>query len=174
MAFDFRNLDEETRQYMVDEIERAIREGNIYFSKRFNAAGTQQWPGLLLEAARSHDEHWLAYKLEANTLMKGMESRRRPLGGYTVAHVPETAAQTMAEGQFNRYYILGVCRRAEASGQPQVTIYRAKQVAEPRADSQRILGQSRDPATLIAQLRPVSDSLGQELIQPNSGLSVYL
>lgn len=174
MAFNFRDLNDDTRGFMVDEIETAIREGNLYFSKRFNQAGHEEWPGLLLEAAREHNEHWLAYQLESRGLMKGLEGSRTPSGGYTIKHVPHTSAETIAEGQFNRYYILGLCRRALAEGKVQVFVYRAKEVRDPRPESNRIIGQSRDPSGLIEQIRPVRSSLGHELLRPNSGLSIHL
>ena len=106
--------------------------------------------------------------------MKGLEGSRTPSGGYTIKHVPHTAAETLAEGQFNRYYILGLCRRALAEGKANVFVYRAKPVLDPRPESERLIGQSRDPSELIEQLRPVQSSLGHELLRPNSGLSVHL
>ncbi len=160
MQFPFRNLDEKTRSFMVEEVETATREGNLYFSRRFNSAGHDAWLALLLEAARDHDEHWLAYQLEAGGLMKGLEGSRTRSGGYTTKHVPDTAAETMAEGQFNRYYILGLCRRATAEGKKQVFVYRAKAVRDPRPESEAIVGRSINPSELIAQIRPVQSSLG--------------
>ena len=173
MPFTFRNLDEQTRRFMVEELEAATQNDNLYFSKRFNSAGTASWSALLFEAARDHNEHWLAYQLEARGLMVGVEGSRTPLGGYTVKHVPDTAAETMAEGQFNRYYVLGVCRRAIAEGITQVIVYRAKEVRNPRPESERLIGGSYNPSELIKQIRPRQLSLGHELLKPNSGLSVY-
>jgi len=173
MPFSFRNLDPTTRALMIEDIEAAAAEGNLYFSKRFTDAGHAAWPELWKQAARDHDEHWLAYQIEAGGLMKGLEGSRTPSGGYTIKHVPHTAAETMAEGQFNRYYILGVCRRAlELDGR--VTVYRAKDVLNPRPESQALVGAVRNAAELIEQIRPVDSSLGHELLKPNSGLSVHL
>lgn len=174
MPFNFLNLDDETRRFMVSEIEKALDDGQVYFSKRFNEAGYAKWPELLLEAARKHDEHWLAYQLETQGLMKGIEESRTPSGGYTVKHVPHTAAETMAEGQFNRFYILGLCHRALAEGVDEVIIYRAKDVSQPRSESERIVGETRDPKELIEQLWTVESSFRSELVKPNSGLSVHL
>lgn len=174
MPFNFRDLNDDTRRFMVDEIEAAIREDNLYFSKRFNQAGEEEWPELLLKAAKEHNEHWLAYQLESRGLIKGLEGSRTPSGGYTIKHVPHTAAETMAEGQFNRYYILGLCRRALVEEKAKVFVYRAKEVRNPRPESSRIIGQSRDPSELIDQIRPRQSSLRHELLRPNSGLSVHL
>ncbi|HEY0193139.1 MAG TPA: hypothetical protein VGC42_18605, partial [Kofleriaceae bacterium] len=117
---------------MVAAIKDAQLTGNIYESARFNQAGRDGWLALLLEAAKSHNEHWLAFQLEAKAMMKDFEGADTPSGGYTTKHVPHTAAQTMAEGQFNRFYILGLCRKARAAGHTQLVVYRAKAVVNPR------------------------------------------
>jgi hypothetical protein len=174
MPFTFPDLDALTRRYMIEEVEAATREGNLYFSKRFTSQGAAAWPALLREAAQHHTEHWLAYQIEARRLMTGLEGSRTPSGGYTIKHVPHTAPETQAEGQFNRYYILGVCRRATAENNTEVVIYRAKEVMTPRPESQALIGARLDPSDLIAQLRPVHSSLSHELLKPNSGLSVHL
>jgi hypothetical protein len=174
MALNFVNLDDKTRKYMVEELENAKKEGNIYYSKRFILDRDERWPSLLIEAARSYTEHWLAYQIEANSMMKGMETARKPSGGYTTKHVPNTAAETLAEGQFNRYYMLGVCRCALQEGVKAVQIYRAKEVDNPRPESERLIGQKLDVETLISEIRPMDSSLGHPLLKPNSGLSVKL
>jgi len=173
MPFAFRNLDQQTRSFMVEEIETARINDDIYFSRRFNSAGINLWPELLLEAARSYDEHWLAYQLETRGLMKGMEGCHTPSGGYTLKHVPDTAAETISEGQFNRYYILGVCRQAIAKGKSEVFVYRAKPVHVARDESEMLKGSIFNPSELIDQIRPRQSSLGHKLLKPNSGLSIF-
>ena len=174
MPFTWRDLNPDSRRFIVEEIDAAIRDGNLYFSKRFIAAGTAAWPALLREAAASYDEHWLAYQLEAQRLMSGLEGSRTPSGGYTIKHVPQTAAETLAEGQFNRYYILGLSRRATEENRADLTVYRAKPVKEPRSESAALVGKHLRAAELIEQLKPVQSSLRHELLKPNSGLSVHL
>ena len=174
MPFTWRDLNPESRRFIVEEIDAAIRDGNLYFSKRFKAAGTPAWPALLREAAASHDEHWLAYRLEARGLMSGLEGSRTPSGGYTIKHVPQTAAETLAEGQFDRYYILGLSRRTTAENRADLTVYRAKPVKDPRPESEALVGKRLRATDLIEQLRPVQSSLKHELLKPNSGLSVHL
>lgn len=174
MSFEFRHLDDVTRYYMLEEIQAAQQKKNLYYSRRFNDAGIARWPELLEDAARSHDDHWLAYQLEAEGLMRGLEGARTPSGGYTIKYVPHTAAQTMAEGQFNRYYILGVCRRALAEGKSSVIVYQAKQRAEHPSEPHAFIGSSLDAQVLHAELRLHQTSLEHELLQPNSSLSVYL
>jgi hypothetical protein len=168
MPFAFRELDQPLRALMVSEINRAITAGTLYLSKRFNDAGRARWPDLLREAARDHDEHWLAYQLEANLAFKGYETRAKPKGGYTVAHVPDTAAVTLADGEFNRSYMCAVCQKAIAAG-TRVAVYRAKRGATTRPGSDALIGTTYDPATLLAELRT---NPGHPLTQPNSGLSI--
>jgi hypothetical protein len=172
--FNFTNLDDQTRSYMLQAIEEAERDGQIYYSVRFNSAGKEQWLSLLEEASREHDAQWLAEELEGRRLMKGLETSERPVGGYSIRHVPEIAAQTFAEGQFNRFYMLGLCRRAKAAGIPALEVYRAKDVELPRPGSDLLVGTRIPIPILEEQLRDVQNSFKSMLILPNSGLSLRM
>jgi len=172
LKFSFTKLDPRTRALMVEEISAAQESGQLYFSTRFTASGQQAWPTWLLTAATEHDEHWLEYQIEAAGGMKHLETRAKPKGGYTVAHVPDTAAETLADGQFNRFYIAAVCRRAIEDGKTSVRVYRAKQRGEPRPESVALEGSIRDAAALLREVRDKGLSLQCDLLRPNSGLSV--
>ena len=82
--FNFIDLDGTTRRFMLEAIEEAEQSNTIYFSTRFNDEGKKQWLPLLKEAAREHNEHWLAYQLEANEMMTGFEVADKPSGGYSI------------------------------------------------------------------------------------------
>jgi len=159
---------------MKEEIDLAASNNEIYFSARFNSIGSEQWITWLTEAAQSHDEHWLAYQIEAAGGMKDYEGRAKPLGGYNVAHVPHTAAETMAEGQFNRFYIAAICKCAIGQGCHEVMVYRARQRGEPRAESRALEGTKMKSQTLLEQVRGKQTSFKCDLLKPNSGLSVCL
>jgi len=174
MKFKFNNLDAETRALMKEEIERAIQTNEIYSSTRFNAAGESNWIQWLIQAAEEHDAHWLAYQIEACAGMKDFEGRAKPSGGYTVAHVPHTAAETIAEGQFNRFYIAAVCLRAIGIDKKEVIVYRARQRGEPRPESRELEGASLNAQELLEQVRSKQQSFKCELLKPNSGLSVQI
>lgn len=174
MRFEFKHLDDVTRGYMLEEIQAARQEKNLYYSRRFNDSGVARWPELLAQAARRHDEYWLACQLEEEGLMRGLEGARTPSGGYTIRYVPHTAAGLLAEGQFNRYYILGVCRRALAERKSAVVVYRAKHRSEQASEPDEITGSSLDAQVLHAELRLHETSLAHRLLLPNSGLSVSL
>lgn len=172
--FEFKNLNEVTRSSMLQAIEEAELTGNIYYSARFNQAGNDQWLSLLKQAARQFNEHWLAYQIEANRLMKTLEGAHTPSGGYTIKHVPHTAATTMAEGQFNRFYILGLCRRARDEGISNLIVYRARESSAPRPESQALIGKSLSIDEIESQLKETKVSFKSQLVQANSGLSVKL
>jgi hypothetical protein len=172
--FNFENLDEITRKYMLEAIFEAGASGNIYFSTRFNDLGYEHWLPLLKEAAKEYNEHWLAYQLETKGLIKGLEGSMTPSGGYTIKHVPHNAAETMAEGQFNRFYILGLCKRAREEGISQLEVYRAQKSAAPRRESENLIGSRFSIDYVEAQLLKTADSFKSPLVKPNSGLSVKL
>jgi hypothetical protein len=172
--FKYVDLDEVTRSSMLQAIEEAERTGNIYYSTRFNQSGNTQWLPLLKQAAKEFNEHWLAYQLEANKLMKDLEGASTPSGGYTIKHVPHTAAETMAEGQFNRFYILGLCKRARSENISHLEIYRAKDRYNPRPESQALIGTRLTVDDIEAQLKETKASFKSQLVKPNSGLCVKL
>ena len=172
--YNFFNLDKKTRDFMISEINWAIKNNELYFSKRFIDNQEEKWKKLLLEAAQNHDEHWLAFEIENNLMLKGFEAARKPKGGYTTKHVPDTASETLASGQFNRYYILGLSQRAIEEGKNTLEVYRAKESQSPRQESEVLIDQKLNTAKLIEQLRPVDSSFKSELLKPNSGLSVKL
>ena len=170
--FNYTKLDAKTRSLMSEEIALAENTGQLYFSTRFTEAGHQAWPTLLANAAKHDDEHRLAYELEVGGFMKGFEGKSTPSGGYTVAHVPDTAAETLADGQFTRFYIAAVCQRALEEGVSEVTVYRGKLRGQPRAESRALEGQMMDAAALLEQVRSKQGSFACPLLKPNSGLAV--
>jgi hypothetical protein len=108
------------------------------------------------------------FQLEVTGALKGSEVRAMPADGYTVAHVPHSAEETLADGEFNPYYMAALCRKAIAEGK-KVVVYRAKHGATTRPESDALVGTTYDPATLVAELRT---NLGHMLTKPNSGLSL--
>ncbi len=92
-----------------------------------------------------------------------------------MADVPVTAHTTMAEGEFNRFYIRAVCVCALEAGQSNVLIYRGRHSSEPRPESEALIGNLIPADRLLSDLREkagVEAALG--LAKPNSGLTVKL
>src|SRR5262245_52245434 len=121
------NLDPRTRLLMLDEIHQDVASGTLYLSPRLSDRGQADYPELLATAVQAHDEEWLAERLREQDLLNATEPRRKPKGGYTTARVPVTAADTLAEGEFNRFYARALCRRAILDGISDLVVYRAKE-----------------------------------------------
>lgn len=147
----------------------------MYLSPRLTDRGKADYEGLLEEAAGVGDDGSLADALRADGRIKAEETAVRNGRAHT-KRVPVTAPETLAEGEFNRYYARAVCLAAISRGDGSVTVYRAKAVAKPREQSVAMLGQSVDATSLLEDLRTsagVEPALGLPP-GPNSGLSVRL
>ncbi len=176
MALTLNNLDEKTRRFILEEIDRDSANGQLYISSRLNSRGQQEYPQLLRVAAASHDDVWLAAELRNRGLLKAQEEKKKPKGGYTTAKVPETAPDTLAEGEINRFYIRGVCLRTMAEGIADVIVYRAKPVSSPRRESEALIGKLMPAERVLQDIREhpgIDTALGLPP-GPNSGLSVRL
>lgn len=175
LAFEFRNLDLRTREFMLDELNHDVAESTVYMSPRLSARGAADYIELLRRTITDHDEQWLANQLRAEGRLNPTEQRRTK-SGQTTVQVPVSAPWTLAEGEFNRYYVRGVCRRAIDEDMSEVIVYRAQAVSNPRTESQRMIGRAVDPNVLLTDLRRspgVEPALGLPP-GPNSGISVHL
>ncbi|MGH2524294.1 MAG: hypothetical protein ACRDH2_17435, partial [Anaerolineales bacterium] len=149
MALYLVNLDERTRQLMLDEMQHDIAHNQLHISPVLSGQGQRDYPNLLREAIGSGDDESLAQSLrEHRRLLKSMQ-KRKPGGGYTIATVPATAAETLAKGEFNRYYIRALCRRALEDGINELVVYRAKPVTQARPESETLVETVISPVALL-------------------------
>ncbi|MDF1816400.1 MAG: hypothetical protein P1V20_29640 [Verrucomicrobiales bacterium] len=168
------DLDDQTRKLMVEEINLDISSEKLYLSDRLTPTGAGKWREVLLSAVESADIGWLVDQINNLNLLRKQTPRKTKTGA-TMVKVPSNASQTLAEGEFNRYYIRAVCRRAIEAGQD-VFVYRAKSVNKPRPQSESLIGKSFDPETLLNDLR---ESIGFDAAMglppgPNSCLTAGL
>lgn len=173
MSIRYDSLDEAVRRSTIAELDRDIQGGNLYISSRLTEAGALEWPILLHEALVKRDDVWLAGQIRTRDLMRATEQRRTRGGGITTAKVPHTAPETLAEGEFNRFYIRGLCKHVIECGGTEVEVYRGKDVSRPRPESQARIGKRLPANQLLQELRTspgVEPALG--LPGPNSGLTV--
>lgn len=176
MAFDLVNLDEQARRFMLEEVELDITADRLYVSSRLSPQGVADYPSLLKQAVTSGNETTLAAALRSSGRLNRTLERKKPGGGVTTVAMPVNAPETLAEGEFNRFYVRGLCRRALAEGLREVVVYRAKEVANPRPESQMKIGTKLSAQALLDDLRRnpgVDTALGLPS-GPNSGLSVKL
>lgn len=112
MGLNLLHLDDDTRRFMLEEVQADVDGGALYVSARLSAVGAQRYPELLREAVTRGDDASLAEGLRSAGMMNSIEQRRTPSGGLTKAAVPRTVPETLAEGEFNRFYARGLSRRA--------------------------------------------------------------
>ena len=175
MALNYEHLDARTRQYMQKELDLDISGKTLYISPRLNSQGSKEYPLLLKEAIQNYDDSWLADNLRCTNCMNATEQRKKRGGGISIVRVPITAPETLAEGEFNRFYIRGLCVRAMEDNIVEVVVCRGKQVSQPRLESEALIGKRKSAKILLEDLRKspgVETALG--LPRPNSGLTVRL
>ena len=163
MALRLENLTDEVRRIMLVEIDRDISTRRLCLSECLSAIGQLEYPSLLKEAAQTHDSAWLSAELDDRLRLNQMEGRRR-------------AAEALAEGEINRFYIRALCQKAVSDGIDHLIICRARQVSDPRADAEAMIGTAISPVALYADLWKNIDVDTALSLPPglNSGLSVRL
>lgn len=116
MSLNYIDLDDSTKKFMLKEIEFDKENNSFYLSNYLTVQGKTVWPSLLEEASQ-HDDAWLEQEILNRALLATHYPRRKPNSTeMTQAKVPHTAAQTLAEGEFNRLYARGLSSRAKAEG----------------------------------------------------------
>lgn len=104
MALKLDNLDDITRKYMVEEMQGDISERKVYISSRLNADGKIRFQELLIASAKSGNDGTLAESL------LGYFNEKESNGKGSYKSIPYNANVTLAEGEYNRYYIRALCR----------------------------------------------------------------
>jgi hypothetical protein len=169
------HLDARTRQLMHAEVQHDLARGALYLSPRLSDVGRAGYLPALLDAIASGNADTLAVAIARGQFLNSYEMSHRRGVPY-VKSVPHDAHITLAEGEFNRYYLRGLCVRAGEDGIDHLEIYRAKVVHVPRWDSEARIGKLIRVAALLPDLRT---RIGVDLALglpngPNSGLSARL
>jgi DNA repair photolyase len=177
MTLYLENLDDRTRQLMLEELEYDIAHNQLHISPFLSGQGQRDYQQLIREAIQSGTDQTLAENLRLHRRINRTQPRRQPKGGYSIASTPENAAEVLAESEFNRYYIRGLARRAIEDGIPELVIYRAKPAKNPRPESEARVETTISPQDLLDDLRVHPGDEPPTLGVPSgpiSGLSVRL
>lgn len=168
MSMNLVDLDR-VRSYMLDEIRAEAESDSRYVSPRLKDGAYGDYVGLMERAVQNHDAEWLAEQIRTHGLLREYEMRAG-----RQSRVPRDAHVVLAEGEFNKFYMRGVCLAAIELG-IQVTVYRARPSSNPRPESEAIIGRTFDPIALLTDLRrlPGDRALGLPP-GPRSGLSIRL
>lgn len=132
--FNFEQLDDITRQYMLSEFRAEEVSGNPYRSTRLSPAGLLAFPKLMVEAILRGNEETLAQALSNPQHWKPTEPYTR--SGVTRQRRinPIKAAEFLARTEFNTWYVRGLARRLLDEGEQYCQVYRAAPAWEPRAE----------------------------------------
>ena len=174
MPLQYQNLDPTTRRYAIEGLDWDLANDTFHVSERLRPTAIDNYKRFRRDALRYYDDLWLEER--ASDLIVEVETRRRKSGGTTTARIPEMATRMLVEGDFNRYYMRGVSRRAIEEQRGVVEVYRARLSLDARPESAEIEGARLSPQDVLNWLRgqPSADSPATRLGRPNSGLSVRL
>jgi hypothetical protein len=174
MPLQYESLDPTTRRYSVAELDQDLASGAAHVSPRLRPSAVGEYQRLLREALRYYDDLWLEERV--SDLLVDFEPRRTRSGGQTTAKIPQMASRMIAEGDFNRYYMRGVCLRAIEEERQVVEVYRARLSLEPRPESGELETRRLSARAVLDHLRgsPSDEPAAAPLGRPNSGLSVRL
>ena len=153
--FQFEELDEVTRKFMLQEFERDFAAGTLYLSDRLTATGKTTYPELLRQAIKDGNERTLTQSLQHSGFWNTQEQRVRQGKPYLAA-MPRNAAEVLAEGEFNVFYMRGLACKLIGEGQAQAEVYRAKVVENPRA------GERVNPGDLVPCQEVLDDLRSRE------------
>ncbi len=176
MGLRYEDLDDETRAFMVEEIEMDVASDTIYRSPYLSQRAQANWPDYIIEAAKSGSDDTLAMQLRQHGVLNLTTQRRTQNGRIIQAKIPSNAHTVLAESEFNRYYARGLSRKALANQLPRLEVYRAKAALNPRPESEAKIGLLVDPQTLLVDLRSsngVEPALGIPP-GPGSGITVRI
>ncbi|VVO43522.1 hypothetical protein PS726_06203 [Pseudomonas fluorescens] len=169
MGLNQKDLNPEIRGLMIQEMDHDLAGQNFYLSPRLNAQGRNAWHQLLKEASANHSDDWLANEIARQRLLNPHDLRQgKPIAMRHDAH------QMLAEGEFNRFFMRGICLKAIEIGAPAVVGYRARASQSPRRESLAIIGKRFDPSDFLDLLRSAigADTPFGYPGSANSGLSV--
>lgn len=174
MSLKYRDLDATVRGRMLWELQQDQAIGKLYISPRLTREGARAWPEIMRKAIERHDDAWLADQLRSSGYVRTREQRCQPGGGIVTVKTPNSGPEILAEGEFNRFYIRGLCVDVLASGGTEVEVSRGKQVGQPRPESQAMVGWRLPARRLLEDLRsaPAEEAAPGMPPGPNSGLTV--
>lgn len=173
MALALENLDESTREHMLAELDRDERTyERPYTSPRLSPAGAEAYPRLLRDAITGGDDNTLEASLSEPGLFNATEAYGPEKAKTRKMNV--RAPQILAEGEFNRYFIRGLCALLCANGGGEVEVFRARKSSWARPESEALIGRRIDATELLEDLRAHVGESPSLLPDVNSGLSVRL
>ena len=173
MALHLSDLDDRTRRSMLDELAADVAERHLYLSPYLTTTGRAAYRGALRAALRAGNEESLAVELRRPGRL-GAPDGWKP--GGLIGKYSATVPDALAEAEFHRFYVRGLCRRTLAEGGRTLIIYRAKPGSPSRANPDSMVGVRIDAASLLEDLQTTSGRAPPRILPgcPSPGMSVRL
>jgi hypothetical protein len=162
---------------MLVEIEMDEANGCAYVSTRLNSGGCESWPAMLRQAATDGNDESLEHYIERDECLNSHYMRvNHRTGISSPISMPVNAAENLAQGEFNRFYIRGLCRFAIEKDIPFLVGYRARYSENPRSSSEEAVGHHFNPQAVLDDLRTTQGQDTQLKMPggPGSGISLRL
>jgi hypothetical protein len=173
MTLELNNLEDSgVREKVLAEFDRDVAADELFLSERLSPEGAAAYPGLLREAIQGGTDGTLQLELEGPGMLNSHDKPHMRQGKLVTPKMNKRAPQMIAEGEFNRFYIRGLCLVIQEEDSNQVEVYRARESTWARPESEALIGQLLDAADLLIDLRT---HIGEEptlLPDVNSGLSI--
>lgn len=135
--YNFEELDEITRKWMLDEFVKEEKSGKPYRSLRLSALGLNVFPKEMEKAIINGNEETLARALSNPAYWQTEETYVRSGRTYLRKINPTKAAEFTAYTEFNTWYVRGLTRRLMEEGEELCEVYRAAPAWEPRGECQQ-------------------------------------
>lgn len=158
MSLDLLHLDARTRRFMLAELDADVAADALYFSPQLSEAGLGHYERLLRVAIQCGTEASFAEALGALSAVRPPSRWQHPKEvGPAEARADVTFR--LAEREFHRFYIRGLCCRALEQGIDLLVIYRARPADPGRAPADSMIGLRIDVQSLLEDLRGAFRSL---------------
>jgi hypothetical protein len=137
---------------MLAELESDLAAGMLYLSPQLSEEGLREYCHLLRAAMLAGTDASFAEALSTGNAVRPPSRWQHPRevsSGQALAD----ATVRLAEREFHRFYIRGLCSRALAQGVERLVIYRARPADPGRAPSNTMIGVRIDASSLLEDLR---------------------
>ena len=132
--YNFEELDEITRKWMLEEFQKEERSGTPYRSRRLSPSGLEAFAKEMEKAIREGNEETLARALSNPAYWQPSEPSQRRGKIYRKKISPLKATQSLAYTEFNTWYVRGFARRLIEEGEEYCQVYRAAPAWQPREE----------------------------------------
>lgn len=132
----FEELNQTTRNWMLEEFQNEEQSGNPYRSKDMTAHGLTQFARIMKNVIQNEDEVILAEQLSDPSFWNPTYSYIRKDKLITAKLNPAVAAKRLALSEFNTWYVRGLARKLIEEKVEQCEVYRAEAAWEPRSECQ--------------------------------------